>query len=380
MKIASLFSIALAAIAISCDNVPAQNNDYENHQVSQAAPAQAANHSGTAQNQNSGNDRITLHPVRDSKTGRVSMQVPLPQSWTIIEGAQSGQPAVRGPNGLVITIFQPQSFYYTNVPDVQMIYQNTGQMAAPVGINNVMQQQIIPQGQQMGMTLQNQYMLNDVAAKDAEYVNQLIGAGQGQNSFQAMGSDWIDRDGKKVCVVVHYHEIPSSYVIKWGFNLEMLKVDAAGFTQAKNDYIFGMANKVFNQNEINAFNAKLAEQQRMDNARFQASQEEIIAGSKQRSATMAATTEHINNTTQVTYESRQHNQEIFNEQQSNFVRDVNVVVSPIDGNEYEVESGSAIYWINKDGRYIMSDDPGYDPNDNEIHPDVWQKAPKKEYK
>lgn len=83
------------------------------------------------------------------------------------------------------------------------------QVMAPVGIEAAISQQLIPQGQQMGMTLQNQYPLPQIAAKDSEYASKLYGSDARQNICQAAGTDWTDRQGNKVLVVLHYYEMRS---------------------------------------------------------------------------------------------------------------------------------------------------------------------------
>ncbi len=261
----------------------------------------------------------------------------------------------------------------------QSLQSNGVQVIAPVGIEAVMTQQIIPQGQQMGMTLLNQYPLPGIASCDAAYANKLSGR-TAQDIYQSIGSDWTDQAGNKVLVVLHYYEMRSSGSIGWGYNVELLKVQPATFEQAKNQFIFGMSNKVYNQSEINAFNSQLAAKLKADNDNFQAIQKINSDGARERAKINADANAYIQNSQIESYEYRQHNNDQLQQQTVNALTDKAVVVSPYDGKEYQVESGSTTYWINDQGKYIQSDDPLYDPNKYETHPGVWQQAPTKVYK
>lgn len=391
MKSLTLFSFAFIALTIGCDNAPAQNDNYGNHQMHQAIPVNQNNsgvesstqQGGYAQanpSRNNGSDEIKMHPIMNAQTGQPSMYIPFPTSWKFT-GAAPGQPSTTGPNGLVITIYPPQSYIYTNDPYLQQALQSNGQhVIAPVGIEVAISQQLIPQGQQMGMTLIKQYPLPQIAAKDAEYANKLYGSNPQQNVFQAAGTEWNDANGNKILVVLHYNEMRSSAMINWGYTVDMLKVQPAYFEKTKNQYIYGMSNKVYNQNEVNAFNNQLAAKLKADNDNFQAIQKINTDGARQRAEMDRQTTEYINNSNQASYEYRQHNNDMLHEQTVNTLTDVEVVISPYDGKEYQVESGSTTYWINDEGKYIQSDDPLYDPNKYETHPGVWQQAPLKVYK
>ena len=322
-----------------------------------------------------------MQPVMNPKTGQPTMYIPFPASWKSIDGASLGKPMMSGPNGLILTVYEAQSYSYFNDWQTNQTFQSNGvQVMAPAGIENVISRLIIPQGRQMGMTFVNQYPLPKVAECDAQYARQLMGVNSNQNQNLAAGIEWTDGEGNHVLVVVHYHEFGSQSSVFWGYNVEMLKVKASGFDKAKNQYLYALSNKVYNQNEINKFNSELAGKLKADNDQFQATQKIITQGSAQRLENDRKTSEYIRDLNQAGYEHRAHENEMLQEQMGNWASDENTVISPFDGNEYQVESGSKIYWFNNEGKYITSDDVLYDPNKYEDHPDVWQKAPQKEYK
>lgn len=373
MKSLTLLCFAVLSLVITgCEESPAQNNKYGNHKVYDAAPVKS---------QNNNDDKITMHTVMNSKTGQPSMYIPFPSSWKFIKGAPLGEPAIKGPNGLTVIIYPAQSYMYTNNTMMNQSYQSSGvQVMAPVGIEKVLNQVILPQGQQMGMTLLNQYSLPGVASKDREYTEKLAGHSLPESIYDAVGTEWKDGQGNKALVILHYFEMRSNTSVSWGYNAEMMKVQPSNFEQAKKQYVYAMSNKIFNQNDVITFQRNLAAKIRAQEDHATKMRQINAAGSRERLANDAATTEYIRNSNKEATENRAHNNAMLQEQTSNVLNDINVVISPFDGKEYLVEAGNKTYWINDKGKYIKSDDPRFDPNKYEIHPGVWKKAPKKVYK
>ena len=390
MKSLTLFSITIFALTIGCDNAPAQNEGYGNHQISQAVPVQnqdinsSQNQSqpsiSAPQSQNNSGDEIKMHTELSRETGQPLLYIPYPASWKINAQPSAGQKPITGPNGLSIGEFPAQAFIYTNDPYTNQMYQSYGQnVMAPIGIENVMSQQLMPMAQADGMTLISQYPLPGIAANNAAFANRIAVSGT-QTIEHVIGSDWTDREGKKVFLVIHYGESRSSTLISWNYVIGMLQVQPSDFEKAKSQYIFALSNKIFNENELNAFNARLANQRKVDNDNYQQNQAIIKKGQADRAKINTETNEYIRNLNKASDEYRQHSNDVVQEQMGNHLNDVNVVVSPYDGKEYQVETGAKVYWINNEGKYYQTDDLFFDPNNYETQPGVWKKAPMKEYK
>lgn len=391
MKSLTIISFTfLILMAISCTD-SREHNKYGDHEISQGIPFQGQNQNNdngqnsieegektqTTSSQKNNDEEIIMHTVMNSKTGEPSMYIPYPSNWKFIKGASFGEPSLKGPNDLTLTFYQPQLYFYTNNSSMNNAYQSGGvQVMAPVGIENVVNQQVIPQLKKMGMTLLNQYSMPDVAAKDKEYARKLLGSSP-QDVFYTIGTEWKDNQGNKALVLLHYFEMISEASINWGYNTEMLKVQEANFDQAKEHYVYGAVKRVFNQNEINALNNELASKLKSQNDHAEAMRKINSKGSSERLAMDAAANEYIRNSNKATNENKAHNIDVVQQQTNNALNDVNVVVSPFDGKEFQVESGHKTYWINNEGKYIKSDDPLFDPNKYETQPGVWQKAPKK---
>ncbi len=374
MKPLALLSLAaFTFMTFGCGDSPAQAKKYGNYELQEAVPVQSQNKTDDA-------DKIVMHTVMNNKTGRPMMYIPLPSSWKMIENATLGEPGLTGPNGLNLTFYAAQSYIYTNDPMMNQSYQSSGmQVMAPAGIDNVLNQVIMPQGQQMGMTFIKKYPLPEIAANDREYSTKLNGGDSPNNIFEAIGSEWKDNEGNKALVVIHYNELNQNGSVFWGYTPEMLKVKSSSFEKGKQQYIYAMANKVFDQNDIARFQTQLSANIREQEAHATAMRNIISKGSKERLANDAATNEYVRNTNKAAAENRAHNNDLLQEQINHALTDIKVVISPFDGKEYQVEAGNKTYWINDEGKYIKSDDPLFDPNKYEDRMGVWKKAPFKVY-
>lgn len=383
MKNLPLIAVILTVLTVGCDNAPAQNNKYGNHEMKQAVPYQNDNpSSNNGQRMNSpisDNENIIMHPVSNPKTNATSMLIPLPASWQMNSKAPEGKPYITGPDGLEIYSYSGQNYIHTTNPYMHQAYQSSGTaMAPPAGIDNVVTQQLIPYGRQNGLQLINQYPLPQVAGIDAAYVKSIT-LDNGPTINRAAGTDWIDQNGKKVFIVLHYYEMGSPDMVNWGYHIQVLKVLPRSFEKSKDYFVNGLVKAQFNQNEINAFKNNLANKIGESERHASAMRQINTEGAQQRMEMNSATDAHVSESHAATRDARWADQDAVQEQTGDYFSDQYRVISPFDGKEYTVESGSQTYWINDRGVYIKSDDVNFDPNNYETHPGVWQRAPRKKY-
>ena len=393
MKYLTLFSVAILALTVGCDDAPAQNNGYGNNQYSQATPDQYQNQNNygnqnqsqqtgynqAPQTQNNAGDGLVLHPMIDKHSGQHLLSSPVPSSWKFNEGAAPGQPRITGPNGLSVTSFPLQEYMYTNDAGMNQSLQSVGQkVMAPVGIANVMSQQIVPQGREMGMTFIKQYPLPRIEANEVAFIKR-IATSNVQSVNQVIGSEWTDREGNKVLVVLHYFELNSPTMINWNYSVEMVKVKPDYFEQAKGQFIYALSNSVFNESGIYAHKAQQLNESKMSNDHYTAMDNIRRKGQNDRAKINADADKYVRNLQNQGNAFAAHNNDVVQQQQSNYLNDVNVVVSPYDGNEYQVKSGAQTNWMDNQGNYIQSNDVLYDPNNNEDYQGTWQQAPNKVY-
>ena len=252
-----------------------------------------------------------------------------------------------------------------------------------MGAKGVMQQFVIPKGQNMGMRLLDQYPLPDVAADAAKYTDRMVSYKGEQYPHQAIGSEWYDNRGNKALMVLQYCEIHHQMGVFWFYAVEMMKENAADFDRSKQSFLYALTHKEYNPEIIADLNGKMIQLQQKDftmNMQHQQAMRDINRkGMAERNEINRQTDAYIQNLNRQSDAYRQETNDKLQEQFHNYMTDEKVVVSPFDGKEYKVETGAQTYWINDRGEYIKSDDLFFNPNDYEGQQGTWQKAPLKKY-
>lgn len=328
-----------------------------------------------------GGENIVMHPMMDPKTNTPFAQVPLPASWKMNQSNQQGAPMITGPNGLKIYGSGFRSFMYSTDPMAQQAYQSQGQkMRQPIGIDNVMRQDITEMAQKNGLTFVRQFPLPQVARNDQSYMNQLYSTGPKNNKMQAVGSDWTDKNGKKLFIALHYMEMNAGGMTTWGYNLQSLEADNSYFETAKSNYINGLSNMQYNQQQINAYNqnetSNLNQSQAAHNQKMHNNQTAFEAQQRNHQETYNSINKSSMDAYNNTNESMDRNQHAY----TNYIKGEESVTDPSNGQSYQVEGNSDQYWMNGNGEYVPSNNSTYDPNqDPNLNNENWQEAPVNPY-
>lgn len=395
MKFPELFFITLISLGISsCTGQNNSNNSTEESPYFQNN--KNANPSGEANNQtatmmNKGSNlhtsnssqssgKIVMHAIMDPKTKSPFSHIPLPANWKIQSTAATGSPSIVGP-GIEIYSYPYQTFMYSNDPMTQQAYQYAGQqMRQPAGIENVISQDLMQWAQGNGLQFKKQYGLPKVAQANKSYMDQLYTYGAQQNSFQAAGTEWIDNKGKKVLIVINYNENRSQGFVMWGYYVQLLKSDAAGFDEARDYYLNGLINTQYNQQHIQAYNqqeaSKLQGSAAAHNQKMQNNQANFEAQQRLHRSTYDA----VNKSSMDAYNNRMESMDRNQHNTINTIREENTVTNPSNGQQYQVEGHSNQYWMNSEGEYIPSNNSLYDPNlDPAVNGQSWEEAPVSPY-
>lgn len=362
-------SLLVFSLTMGCKTTPAQQNDYGNHRITKAIAVQTDEQ--PRQNQK---DDIVMVPIEEN--GRVAMLIPYPASWKTQKASNLGDPYVTGPNELILSFVDFQSFSYFNDWQTNQLYAANGaKISTPIGVEAVVAQNIIPHGRKMGMEFITQYPLNEVAKANAEYMQRI---GSGNTLHHAIGTEWKDNNGNKALIVIQYTEMPSHMGVSWNYVSEMMKVKASDFEKSKKHFLYALTNKEHNQQVINDINNKMAQQQQQDFNNIMDHQQKMrnisARGAAERNRINSETRQYVNDLNRQSEDYRQRTNEDLYNRRHNYIVNENTVISPFDGKTYQVESGAQTYWFNDRGEYIKSDDKLYDPNDYENYQGVWKKA------
>ncbi|MCB0771274.1 MAG: hypothetical protein KDC00_12820 [Flavobacteriales bacterium] len=331
---------------------------------------------GSSMQQPTGSGKIVMHPVKDPKTGMVASQMPLPDTWRMTTPKTAEDPHIIGPNGIKVFYRGGASHMYSNDPYMQQSYQMAGQrMRAPLSIEQLIQQDLAPNLKREGLQFVKNEPLPEVARRNQQYASKLYKVAPSNDSFHAMGSEWLDKEGKPVLIIVNQMISQGQQDVFWYYNLQVLTSDKPAFEDAKRALVYGIANTQDNPQQIAAYNAN--EQQKANqswsqhNTRMQQNQ----AAFDQQQAIHRSTSDAVNNSIMGTWNAQQAASDRGQQDFINTMRGEETVTNPADGQRYQVESGANQYWMNANGDYIMNNDAFYDPNaDPNINNQDWNEV------
>lgn len=366
--------VAICTLFFACQH-EAQEADYLYRAQGGAQRAQAA--APVAQH-----DPIEMKPVRDAKTGRTMSYIPLPKSWQQITDAY-GNNGYDGPNGIQVRT-RPTEVYYFNMDPY--VAQMTGkQLANPIPLQTIFQQNIAPAIRQQGGTLIQQYPLQEVAQVNQQMIQSALSRSRLQ-SYQILASEWEQPSGHKSLILISHMIIHGQGSSSWGLGFTELEAPARSFEQAKKTYVFGISNVKADRNTAMAHAADLNRidregQQRMANSRA-AHQARMRSNEAAFQATQRAHTSSSNDILDMGmqgYQDRAASQDRLRRKETNMIYEEYTVTNPWDNRSMQVESGYQKYYINAQGDVIGSNNPNFDPNvHNNYNHTEWKPMPRQQ--
>jgi len=338
-----------AAIMLSCNS----NSKTENGQ------AQANGETS----ENTENAELIPHPMIDNK-GQTMAQMTFPANWKLHN--EPGKAAFSGPNGISVYYIPPRNFMYSNDQMTADVYrQNGGKLRSPLSAEELVRQDLEPIAKKEGSKLVKVYRSPEIAKSDGSIQNMMYHIGPVTSKYDAVVSEWEDKDGNPYAIVLHLNVNPMGNMVMWNYYGHGLDVPKKHYKSAKNILVSGLASlqynpryfDQYNQNEMNRKSSSwAAHRQRMSaqQSQFDAQQ----AAFKEKS-------ESINKSIMANYDSQNAASDRNHNRFLNYIKDENTVANPKDGNRYQVQTGSNQYYMNENGQYIGTNDPNYDPNRNQ---------------
>jgi hypothetical protein len=315
------------------------------------------------------NTTIKYFNTIDSRNGIVMSRIPFPASWQKQNG---GQYLYTGPNGIKIHGERGGSFMFSNDPQMNQMYQQSGmQVQFPKSIEQVINEGFMEYANKINRKLVRKYPMPQFAVWDKQFDDQLYKSMPSQKTFNVMGLEWRDPDGTSFLTILHHFVSYDQYGGYWGITYSVLEASESAFEQAKTQYINGLLNQQINPQWLQAVNQKDMQIAQQSNAGHQQRMANIKSFGDQNTARfnerMTAMDQNMN--------SWRANQAAGDRNQEQFIDYVNGntnVSDPNTGQTYKVEAGSKQYWMNDQGEYIKSDNSLYDPNlDQNINNQTW---------
>ncbi len=319
---------------------------------------------------------LQMLSIMDASRNMEMHRMPLPVNWKLNVPKTADDPNMIGPGGIKVYYRTGGNFSYSDDPYMQQIYQQSGQkMRAPISAAQIIEQDLVPQLTNHGMKFIKQYPLPEIAQRSKTYSNKLYKSMPSQEYFDAAGSEWKSENGNTVLVIVDETVSNGQGSVFWYYQLKVLEAPAEQFESANAALIYGIVNTQDNPKQIQTYNT--SEQQKYNqsmsqhNARMKQNQQNF----DRQQQIHRETNDAVNDSIMSTYRNQDAASDRAQQQRINTINDESTVTSPYDGEQYQVDSGSDQYWINRDGEYIQSDDAFYDPNmDQEQNNQEWQQV------
>lgn len=329
---------------------------------------------GTVVQQNSDNnskesdfwEKLVMVEMKDSK-GMVAAIMPFPSSWKI--GS-----SITGPNGINITYFPLRIFMDNYNPALQQSYIQSGQQLRSMpGVEQLIQEDLVPWARNKGMELVNFYEIPEISKVDKWYGDQLFAALPARSDIAAFGINWKKQDGTSYFQIMHLNVKTSNTMQNWSYYINGLEADADHFETAKKQYIFALANIRYNLEPIMAFNREEAQRcgkswaahnQRMaqNQANFEAQQRAFVNKSNA-----------INDAIMSGWRERNVSSDRNQENYVDGIYERSNVQNTETGQQYKVQAGANQYWMNSNGEYISTKLNDYNPNlDDNMNAQKWQ--------
>ena len=266
------------------------------------------------------------------------------------------------------------SFTYGNGQLAQMNRQSGANLRAPMSPEQVVQQDAVPRMRQAGYELIGQNDAPSVAQADQRGLDGLYSVAPTGKSCRSNISEWRKGD-QRVALVMHWSAMGDQEMMNWSYYFTQLETTPARFEQEKQALVNGLASLRFNPAYFAAY--AQSEQQKANgswaahNQRMQSNQAAFDAQQR----THGETWDAINNASMGAYQDRMNSMDRQQNATINGIRGEQDAINPYTGEQGKVQSGYDQYWMNRDGKYIGTNDVMYDPNANGQRVDQWRQVP-----
>ncbi|MCU0750218.1 MAG: hypothetical protein MUF13_11800 [Akkermansiaceae bacterium] len=204
-------------------------------------------------------ERLTMQPFQDAQ-GMTILEMPLPSTWKVINGAKPGEPGITGPDGIKMFYFPGRNFVYSNDPQMQQIHARSGQPMRPAPpVAQLIQQDLVPWCATLGLKYIKHAEIPELTKIDQWYSDQLYKAMPSKNKTVAIGSDWENANGEPHFIIMHLNVGVSAQMQTWGYYCKGLQAEKKVFDKAKQQLIFALANARYNPQQIMAYNQREAQ-------------------------------------------------------------------------------------------------------------------------
>ena len=321
----------------------------------------------------------------DPKNGLVQTRYPIPKSWNV--NSVNSPIYIEGPQGLKVHKMESESYAWSNDPMVLETIQMSGHaIGQPISNQQLLNQVIKPNAQSQGYKFLKSYEVPEVSGLYQKLFNAMPNTGS-QKKVEAMATEWENNQGSKSMILMVRYDIIKSQVVNWTIQTTEIEASDDYFAQAKNAYIYSLANAQINPQWIQVMNGQLMHNiQKSDEFWNRAAQQSAAAHAQRMQAIAAAgnTSRSIGDTysdildiSHKGYLNRSNMNDVGHSKTIRGINETTLIGNHETREQYNVPSGSNYYWVSNQGTYIGTDNALFDPNiDNRTNDDSWTKFAK----
>lgn len=301
---------------------------------------------------------------------------PMPAGHKLIAAHWQQQPdgkSYRAP-GLTVYPMPGAQYMFTQGPMADLFARSGAALRAPITVEQVVQQDLVPRLQREGFTLARQQRIPAVEALQQQFMDLLARAtGSPAAKASVALSEWT-KPGQHIAVLttqLFFNGDP----INWSYSCTRLEADPDRYEDEKAAWLHGESNVEYNPAFFTAF--AQVQQQKMQrswsahNQRMRVNQAAFDA----RQRAHADMVDGVNNAIMGGYNHTSATMDRMQNSTINGIRGEQDAINPYTGEAGKVQAGQDQYWMNRDGQYIGTNDVMYDPNVNSDHTDQWRQLP-----
>lgn len=326
-------------------------------------------------------NRLEMKPIKDSESGQVMMHSPFPKSWKINPNPKAAI-QVQAPNNVRIKKTETHQFAYAQDAFAQESIRKMGsQVAAPLSLDQILQQQIVPSAQSQGYQLTKKYDMPNYRNKLNVFMGQMFGMGSAVQ-ISVMGTEWEHNNGQKSFIILTRNYRTDGKFVLWQLHTTEMEAPASAFEQGKQTWIYALENTQINQQWLQATNQKLMVQKQQTDAKNRQMMQQSQMAHQQRMANIRAQGQAALNTGKIysdildsSHSSYMGRSAVSSAGQSAYVNSVweRQTMTDNSGNRYQVDGYDNNVWMNQNNQYIGTDNTNYNPNiDNAVNNQVWE--------
>lgn len=307
---------------------------------STGARASSVEPSNSAPGSRSGvTSEIAWFPLRNSQTGELLAEVPLPADWKVTSQEWSAPGGVRARAA-------------------------AGEFLSGVStsVEQVIQSKLIPLLQQSGNQVLGIEDYPAIAQFDRNYSSQLWKFAPSQDHHAAKGILYQDDNDMKGVVVVHFKNSLSQFGTSSFYSLHVLEGPSADFERRKPEFLNALANQRSNPEQIAAYNQREQQMAASRARNFNAQQQQKQQQFDSWMATQRQSSGSALDSSMESWRRRQDMTDRGHQRQVDSIAGTTQAYDPNTGQTWQVEDGYDRYFMNNSGEYIPSNDQFYNPN------------------